>query len=70
MFVRSWSAMVSWFCFRPSSKRWCDVPRLKYSMLDYAKRKTNYILLHLAYEQMVIGVRQIQRKNWVTQPRR
>ena len=34
------------------------------------ERKTNHILMYLAYEQMVFGVIQLQRKNWVTQTKR
>ena len=34
------------------------------------ERKTNHTLLYLAYEQMVIKVRQLQRNNWVRQPKR
>ena len=38
---------------------------LTYLMLDYARRKTNHIWLYLACEEMMFGVRQLQRNNWV-----
>jgi hypothetical protein len=34
------------------------------------KRNTNHILLCLACEEMVFGVMQFQRKNWIRQPKK
>lgn len=41
----------------------CDVSRLKYIMLDYARKWTNHTLSYLACEHVVLGVRQVQQKN-------
>jgi hypothetical protein len=34
------------------------------------ERKTNHTLMYLACEQMVFGVIQLQKQNWVTQTKR
>ena len=49
---------------------YCDILGLKYECLIKQERKTSHIFLYLACEQIVFGVRQVQRKNWIKQPKK
>jgi hypothetical protein len=54
----------SLFIYR-AAMSYCDIPWLIGLLIDYAKLMTTHILLYLAYEHMVFGVKQLQRKKWV-----